>query len=119
MIDASAAGDRLFADDIGLRIRLVMGGGGVGIDGGGEFLSSGQEADTVVDGPFGKMMLAKLDAKNIHGLAYWELGFRNMTNRDLKRFGCHARLGHAASDWSIQYRSLDGRFAARAFIAAT
>jgi TRAP-type transport system periplasmic protein len=42
--------------------------------------ASGKEADTVVDGPFGKMMLAKLDAKNIHGLAYWELGFRNMTN---------------------------------------
>ncbi|HKC44876.1 MAG TPA: TRAP transporter substrate-binding protein [Burkholderiales bacterium] len=39
-----------------------------------------QEADAVVDGPFGKMMLAKLDAKNIHGLAYWELGFRNITN---------------------------------------
>ena len=26
------------------------------------------------------MMLDKLDAKNIHGLAYWELGFRNITN---------------------------------------
>ena len=26
------------------------------------------------------MMLAKLDPKNIHGLAYWELGFRNITN---------------------------------------
>jgi len=38
------------------------------------------EADAVVDGPFGKMMLAKLDAKGIHGLAYWELGFRNITN---------------------------------------
>jgi tripartite ATP-independent transporter DctP family solute receptor len=39
-----------------------------------------QEADAVVDGPFGKMMLDKLDAKNIHGLAYWELGFRNISN---------------------------------------
>jgi tripartite ATP-independent transporter DctP family solute receptor len=39
-----------------------------------------QEADAVVDGPFGKMMLDKLAAKNIHGLAYWELGFRNITN---------------------------------------
>jgi tripartite ATP-independent transporter DctP family solute receptor len=38
------------------------------------------EADAVVDGPFGKMMLAKLDAKGIHGLTYWELGFRNITN---------------------------------------
>jgi tripartite ATP-independent transporter DctP family solute receptor len=39
-----------------------------------------QEADAVVDGPFGRMMLDKLDAKNIHGLAYWELGFRQLTN---------------------------------------
>ncbi|MEY2844045.1 MAG: hypothetical protein RI920_2082, partial [Pseudomonadota bacterium] len=39
-----------------------------------------QEADTVVDGAVGKMLLAKLDDKAIHGLAYWELGFRNITN---------------------------------------
>jgi tripartite ATP-independent transporter DctP family solute receptor len=39
-----------------------------------------KEADAVVDGPFGKMMLEKLDAKNIHGLAYYELGFREVTN---------------------------------------
>jgi tripartite ATP-independent transporter DctP family solute receptor len=39
-----------------------------------------QEADAVVDGPFGKMLLAKLDDKGIHGLGYWELGFRNITN---------------------------------------
>ena len=42
--------------------------------------ANAREADTVVDGPFGKMMLDKLDSKNIHGLAYWELGFRNITN---------------------------------------
>jgi len=39
-----------------------------------------QEADAVVDGPFGKMMHAKLEAKGIVGLAYWELGFRSITN---------------------------------------
>jgi tripartite ATP-independent transporter DctP family solute receptor len=39
-----------------------------------------QEADAVVDGPFGKMMHAKLEAKGIVGLAYWELGFRDITN---------------------------------------
>jgi TRAP-type transport system periplasmic protein len=38
------------------------------------------EADAVVDGPFGRMLLDKLDAKGIRGLAYWELGFRNITN---------------------------------------
>lgn len=42
--------------------------------------ASPQEADAVVDGPFGRALLDKLDAKNIHGLAYWELGFRNITN---------------------------------------
>src|SRR2546430_5733259 len=39
-----------------------------------------KEADAVVDGPFGKMMHDKLEAKGIVGLAYWELGFRNITN---------------------------------------
>jgi tripartite ATP-independent transporter DctP family solute receptor len=39
-----------------------------------------READAVVDGPFGKMMHDKLEAKGIVGLAYWELGFRNITN---------------------------------------
>ena len=38
------------------------------------------EADQVVDGPFGKMMFEKLPAKKLVGLGYWELGFRNMTN---------------------------------------
>jgi tripartite ATP-independent transporter DctP family solute receptor len=42
--------------------------------------ANSREADAVVDGPFGKMMLAKLDEKGIHGLAYWELGFRSITN---------------------------------------
>jgi tripartite ATP-independent transporter DctP family solute receptor len=42
--------------------------------------ASATEADTVVDGPFGKMMLAKLDSKGMHGLAFWELGFRQITN---------------------------------------
>ena len=38
------------------------------------------EADAIVDGPFGKAMFDKLEAKGMHGLAYWELGFRQMTN---------------------------------------
>jgi tripartite ATP-independent transporter DctP family solute receptor len=42
--------------------------------------ASPSEADAVLDGPFGAMMLEKLDAKSIHGLAYWDLGFRNITN---------------------------------------
>jgi TRAP-type transport system periplasmic protein len=42
--------------------------------------ANGQEADAVVDGPFGQKMHAKLADKGIVGLAYWELGFRNITN---------------------------------------
>ena len=39
-----------------------------------------KEADAVVDGPFGQKLHAKLQDKGIVGLAYWELGFRNITN---------------------------------------
>ncbi|MGC2518825.1 MAG: TRAP transporter substrate-binding protein [Burkholderiales bacterium] len=39
-----------------------------------------READTVVDGPFGKKLHQMLEEKGIVGLAYWELGFRNITN---------------------------------------
>ncbi|MBT2303627.1 TRAP transporter substrate-binding protein [Variovorax paradoxus] len=39
-----------------------------------------QEADAVTDGPFGQKLLARLDDKGLHGLGYWDLGFRNLTN---------------------------------------
>ena len=42
--------------------------------------TNSKEADAVVDGPFGKQMHAKLDAKGVIGLTYWELGFRQITN---------------------------------------
>ena len=42
--------------------------------------ANSQEADTVVDGAFGKMMHDKLLSKGIVGLAYWELGFRDLSN---------------------------------------
>ncbi len=38
------------------------------------------EADAVVDGPFGQKLHGLLAEKGIVGLAYWELGFRQMTN---------------------------------------
>jgi hypothetical protein len=34
----------------------------------------------VVDGPFGKQLHAKLEEKGLVGLAYYELGFRELTN---------------------------------------
>ena len=42
--------------------------------------ANAREADTVVDGPFGQKLHARLLDKNIVGLAYFELGFRNITN---------------------------------------
>jgi TRAP-type transport system periplasmic protein len=39
-----------------------------------------QEADAVIDGALGKRLLAKLSDKALIGLAYWDLGFRNLTN---------------------------------------
>jgi TRAP-type transport system periplasmic protein len=39
-----------------------------------------KEADAVVDGPFGKALHAKLEDKGLVGLAYYELGFRHITN---------------------------------------
>ncbi|RYF50083.1 MAG: TRAP transporter substrate-binding protein [Comamonadaceae bacterium] len=42
--------------------------------------NNGQEADAVTDGPFGQKLLAKLEEKGLHGLGYWDLGFRNVTN---------------------------------------
>jgi len=42
--------------------------------------ATAKEADAVVDGPFGQKLHARLADKNIIGLAYFELGFRNITN---------------------------------------
>ena len=42
--------------------------------------NDGKEADAVMDGPFGKKLHDKIAEKNLVGLAFWELGFRNVTN---------------------------------------
>ena len=39
-----------------------------------------KESDALVDGPIGKKLHAKLEEKGIIGLAYWELGYRHITN---------------------------------------
>jgi tripartite ATP-independent transporter DctP family solute receptor len=48
--------------------------------------ASGEEADPILDGPFGKKMADLLPPKNLVNLAYWELGFREITNsrREIK-----------------------------------
>ena len=40
-----------------------------------------READTILDGQFGKALAAKLQDKGLVGLVYWENGFRNLTNK--------------------------------------
>jgi len=37
-------------------------------------------ADKVLDGPIGRKILDYMDAKDVKGLAFWENGFRNVTN---------------------------------------
>lgn len=38
------------------------------------------QADTLLQGEFGKALLQKLPEKNLIGLDYWDVGFRNLTN---------------------------------------
>ena len=39
-----------------------------------------EESDALVDGPFGTALLNKLLEKDLVGLVYWDLGFRKVTN---------------------------------------
>ncbi|MCQ4320639.1 TRAP transporter substrate-binding protein [Stutzerimonas stutzeri] len=41
---------------------------------------SEKQADYVLDGPVGQKVMDALDEKGLVGLAYWENGFRNLTN---------------------------------------
>jgi tripartite ATP-independent transporter DctP family solute receptor len=38
------------------------------------------QADALLDGPFGQTLVARLPEKGLIALAYWDLGFRNVTN---------------------------------------
>ncbi|MGF6174414.1 TRAP transporter substrate-binding protein [Ensifer sp. 4252] len=42
--------------------------------------NNGEEADKVMDGPFGTSLANLLPDTGLVGLGYWELGFRNLTN---------------------------------------
>ncbi len=42
--------------------------------------ANAKEADAVLDGPFGKFISDKLQTVGLVNLAYWENGFRNLTN---------------------------------------
>ena len=43
-------------------------------------IQSEQEADALLDGPFGQKLLALLPEKGLVGLGFWENGFRHITN---------------------------------------
>lgn len=43
-------------------------------------VSNFKEADGLLDGPVGQALFQKLDAHGLVGLAYWENGFRHLTN---------------------------------------
>nr|WP_315479912.1 TRAP transporter substrate-binding protein [uncultured Rhodoferax sp.] len=43
-------------------------------------ISNAKEADALLDGPIGDKIRTKLQDKGLVGLAYWENGFRNLTN---------------------------------------
>ncbi|APW43498.1 TRAP transporter substrate-binding protein [Rhodoferax saidenbachensis] len=43
-------------------------------------ISNAKEADALLDGPIGDKIRNKLQDKGLVGLAYWENGFRNLTN---------------------------------------
>ena len=43
-------------------------------------INNTKEADALLDGPIGDKVRAKLQDKGLVGLAYWENGFRNLTN---------------------------------------
>ena len=43
-------------------------------------ISNFAQADALLDGPVGQALLDKLPEKGLVGLAYWDLGFRNVTN---------------------------------------
>ena len=43
-------------------------------------ISNAKEADILLDGPIGDKIRNKLQEKGLVGLAYWENGFRNLTN---------------------------------------
>jgi tripartite ATP-independent transporter DctP family solute receptor len=43
-------------------------------------VATAEQADALVTGPFGQAMLAVLPEKDLIGLDYWGLGFRNATN---------------------------------------
>ena len=66
-------------------------------------VSTPEQADALLDGMLGKALLAKLPEKDLIGLAFWDLGFRNVTNS--RRPITKARTSTASRSASSRTRS--------------
>lgn len=69
-----------------------------------------QVADTVLDGEVGQKFLDKLEDQNLVGLAYWENGFRDVTNSKLP-------IATAADFEGLKLRTMENELHLEAFKA--
>jgi TRAP-type transport system periplasmic protein len=78
MVDALRAGQlEMTAPDTSSLVRFESGFGVINFP---FLLASEQDADMLLDSPFGQELLSSLPKHQLVGLAYWENGFRNLTN---------------------------------------
>ncbi len=78
MTDALKAGKlEMTAPDTSSLVRFTSGFGVINFP---FLLSTEQDADALLDSSFGNELLASLPAHGLIGLAWWENGFRNLTN---------------------------------------
>ncbi|MBS7806160.1 TRAP transporter substrate-binding protein [Variovorax sp. PCZ-1] len=78
MTDALKAGKlEMTAPDTSSLVRFTSGFGVINFP---FLLSTEQDADALLDSKFGNELLATLPAHGLVGLAWWENGFRNLTN---------------------------------------
>jgi TRAP-type transport system periplasmic protein len=78
MTDALKAGKlEMTAPDTSSLVRFTSGFGVINFP---FLLSTEQDADALLDSKFGNDLLATLPAHGLVGLAWWENGFRNLTN---------------------------------------
>ena len=62
-------------------------------------VSTFEQAEALAQGPFGKAMLDTLPEKELIGLGYWGLGFRNATNSSRPIAKVEDFAGLKVHDW--------------------
>ena len=72
-------------------------------------VSNHAQAFALLDGPLGKTLFEKLPEKGLIGLAYWDLGFRNVTNskHPIEKFGCTACHGGSRREAGEDLREVE------------